>query len=477
MTGASATTARRQRRPMGRWKATIAVAMSNYIEAGSIIAIATSMSLWEEAFGLYSLAVGLLSALSANAFGAAIGAAVGGPLCDRYGRKFIYTYDLILYMIGTLFAVFATNFTMLLIGFLATGIAVGAGVTAAWTYIAEEAPNERRAGHVGVAQLAWSIGPAVGFLLAIIVSPLGLLGARLVFAHLFVVAAITWWVRRGLGESQRWKDQQANPNRVGTYRGFLQLFTDRRNVVALLFLIGVYGLWNTVAGQAGIFQPRVYEAAGLDSANAQNALQVLVWTLTSLATYFGFMKYGDAVSRRLLYFIGAALGVVAWSVLIWGPPGWTSLLIFAVGWGLSAGIGAQAFYGLWAAELFATRYRASAQGVMFMLVPCDGRRAEPVVPADAPGGRPARRRRADHGTAGRRAGHRHRLGAADAGQEPRGDRGRALRTAARRRVVGQCGLRRRQCDRCRRRGRGRRCCRAVPAMSGARRRARDLTPM
>lgn len=368
MTEGSATTARRQRRPMGRWKATIAVAMSNYIEAGSIIAIATSMSLWEEAFGLDSLAVGLLSALSANAFGAAIGAAVGGPLCDRYGRKFIYTYDLILYMIGTLFAVFAANFTMLLIGFLATGIAVGAGVTAAWTYIAEEAPNERRAGHVGVAQLAWSIGPAVGFLLAIIVSPLGLLGARLVFAHLFVVAAITWWVRRGLGESQRWKDQQANPNRVGTYRGFIQLLTDRRNVVALLFLIGVYGLWNTVAGQAGIFQPRVYEAAGLDSANAQNALQVLVWTLTSLATYFGFMKYGDAVSRRLLYFIGAALGVVAWSVLIWGPPGWTSLLIFAVGWGISAGIGAQAFYGLWAAELFATRYRASAQGVMFMLV-------------------------------------------------------------------------------------------------------------
>lgn len=93
-----------------KWKATVAVAMSNYIEAGSIIAIATSMSLWQTEFGLDSLAVGLLSALSANAFGAAIGAAIGGPLCDRYGRKFIYTYDLLLYMFGTLFAVFAFNF-------------------------------------------------------------------------------------------------------------------------------------------------------------------------------------------------------------------------------------------------------------------------------------------------------------------------------------------------------------------------------
>ncbi|HEY5472969.1 MAG TPA: hypothetical protein VIK32_07240, partial [Candidatus Limnocylindrales bacterium] len=34
------------------WKATISVAMSNYIEAGSIIAIATSLGLWQKEFGL-----------------------------------------------------------------------------------------------------------------------------------------------------------------------------------------------------------------------------------------------------------------------------------------------------------------------------------------------------------------------------------------------------------------------------------------
>lgn len=351
-----------------KWKATIAVAMSNYIEAGSIIAIATSMSLWQTEFGLDSLAVGLLSALSANAFGAAIGAAIGGPLCDRYGRKFIYTYDLLLYMFGTLFAIFAMNFTMLLIGFVLTGIAVGAGVTAAWTYIAEEAPDSRRAGHVGVAQLAWSIGPMVGFLLAALLEPMGLLGSRIIFAHLFVIAFITWWARRGLAESRRWKAKSANPHTVGTYRGFFELFTNKKNLIALLFLIGVYGLWNTVAGQAGIFQPRIYEATGLTDARSQYLLQVLVWGLTSASTFFGFMRYGDKVSRRWLYGIGAGLGIIAWAVLIYGPAGWFSLLVFAIGWGISSGLGAQAFYGLWAAELFATRYRASAQGFMFMIV-------------------------------------------------------------------------------------------------------------
>ncbi len=31
------------------WRATISVAMSNYIEAGSIIAIATSLTFWQDA--------------------------------------------------------------------------------------------------------------------------------------------------------------------------------------------------------------------------------------------------------------------------------------------------------------------------------------------------------------------------------------------------------------------------------------------
>ncbi|MBN8424423.1 MFS transporter [Microbacterium esteraromaticum] len=359
------------RRPLTAWKATIAVAMSNYIEAGAIIALATSLTLWQAEFGFDNAAVGLVAALSANAFGAAIGAAIGGPLCDRLGRKFIYTYDLILFMAGALVVTFSTNFTMLLIGVIMMGISVGAGVPASWTYIAEEAPSEQRAAHVGTAQLAWSIGPAVGFLLAVIVGPLGIVGARLIFFHLFVIAAITWWVRRGLPESRRWKEQReaerASGQKVSLFSGIGALLSNKKNLGALAFLLGVYGLWNTVAGQAGIFQPRVYEAAGLEDATQQNLLQVLVWTLTAAATYFGFMRYGDRVSRRWLYFGGALLGVIAWIVLIYAPPGMFSLLFFATAWGISAGVGAQAFYGLWTAELFATRYRASAQGMLFML--------------------------------------------------------------------------------------------------------------
>jgi MFS transporter, SP family, inositol transporter len=347
------------------WKATISVAMSNYIDAGSIIAIATSLGFWQVAFGLTDAAIGMLAAFSANAFGAAIGAVLGGPLTDRFGRKFIYTYDLVLYMVGVLLAVFSGNVVMLFIAFLLTGIAVGASVPASWTYIAEQAPTDSRAKHVGTAQLAWSIGPLVGFLLAALLAPLGLLGSRIIFAHLFVVAFIVWWIRQGLPESAIWKQSRSDQAPTAAGHGLLALFSKKANISALLFLFGVYGFWNLVAGQAGIFMPRVYAATGVREPVNQYLLQVLLWGCTVAGTYFGFMLLADRMSRRVLYGGGAMLGMAGWIALVFAPPGWTALLAFAIAWGTSAGIGAQAFYGLWTAELFATPYRASAQGVLF----------------------------------------------------------------------------------------------------------------
>ncbi len=352
------------------WRATVSVAMSNYIEAGSIIAIAVSLTLWQKEFGVDDFAVGLLAAVSANAFGAAGGALIGGWLCDRLGRKFIYTYDLVVYMVGVLLAAFAVSYGMLLAGFVVTGLAVGAGVPASWTFIAEQAPARNRARHVGTAQLAWSIGPMVGFALAILVVPLGLLGSRLIFLHLFVVAAVTWWMRQGLSESTLWREAQSEDVEPASGAGVRALLSRRSNVTALLFLFGVYGFWNLVAGQAGIFMPRVYDAAGLASPAGQNALQVLVWGCTALATWFGFMRFGDRADMRRFYAVGAVLGMLAWALLSYGPSTLPVLLCFAALWGTSAGIGAQAFYSLWTSELFATRFRASEQGLLFFAARC-----------------------------------------------------------------------------------------------------------
>jgi len=355
------------------WKATIAISMANYIEAGSIIAAASSLTLWQMYLGIDSIGVGLLSALSANALGAALGALIGGPLTDKYGRRIVFSYDLIVYMIGVALIVASVNFPMLLIGTIITGIAVGAGVPVSWTYIAEESPSEKRAAHVGTAQLAWSIGPMVTFALAVLVAPLGLLGSRLIFLHLLIIAAVALYIRRGLPESKIWEEQQAQ-DKTDKLKGIekkaplKELFSLKPNRQALFLLIGIYLFWNLTAGAMGYFMPYIYEnVGGLNNMQA-NLLQSLLWMFTVLTTYFLFMKLGDRISRRTLFGIGAIMGVVAWIILTFMPMTWPTLITFVVLWGSAAGIGAQAFYALWTSEIFSTRYRATAQGLMYFIV-------------------------------------------------------------------------------------------------------------
>lgn len=356
----------------GSLKSTITVAMSNYLEAGSIVAGAGGLSLWVEYLGLDDKMVGLLGALSANGFGAAVGAFLGGILVDKYGRKFIYKYDLLVYMLGVLMIALSFNFPMLLVGYVITGVAVGAAIPAAWTYIAEEAPDKERAARVGWGQLAWSIGPAITLLLSVLLAPLGLLGSRIIFGQLFVVALITWILQQQINESTIWEEQKKK-EAVDKAQGKVEkasireLFTNKANQRAMILLIGIYGFWNLVAGTMGYFMPFIYETVGgLTSAQA-NLLQAFLWILTVISTYVIFIRLGDKVNRKLLFSIGAMMGIAAWMILTFGGMGIVELLLFVSLWGIAAGFGAQAFYGLWSAELFHTKYRAQAQGLMFFV--------------------------------------------------------------------------------------------------------------
>ncbi|EJI4983840.1 MFS transporter [Listeria monocytogenes] len=351
-------------------KGTIAVSLTNYLDSGCIVAGASGLTLWATQFGLSSFAMGLLGAVSANAFGSAIGALIGGHLADKYGRKFIYTYNMLVYMLGVTIIMFAMNFPMLLIGFLVTGLSVGAGVPASWTYISEMADPSIRARNIGISQFAWSCGPAIIFTLGIIVSPLGLLGNRLLFLSLLIVAFVAWQLQRKLEESKDWEAEQVKMKESGNRleHPFKTAFSSMVNVKSVLFLVGVYLFWNLVAGAMGFFMPFVYETVGGLSNTQANLLQAVLWILTAASTYFGFAKFGDRVSHRGLFFVGALMAVASWVVLTFVGMSWVGLWTFVILWGISAGIGAQAFYALWSTELFPTKYRGGVQGVMFFLV-------------------------------------------------------------------------------------------------------------
>ena len=432
------------------WTKTIVASMTSYIDAGSIVAGAAGLTIWETYLRMDSWQVGLLGACSSNAMSAALGALIGGYICDRYGRKLVYTYDLLFYILGMLLIVFGVNYPMLLIGYCIVGLSVGADVVASWTLIAENAPAENRARHCGTAQVMWALGPAVVLILSVIMSytlsdppkdqqlkvlveqrealmkqakteleknkQLGakqikkiagdkkllekeleqwpllvelnqvtkerdelayelaqkyILGSRIVFAHLILIAFITWIMRLRMPESDSWvaskeKEQELIAQGIWFKPKMSDLFFGP-NLKGVLFLFGVYTIWNLAAGTMGFFLPRIYEKAGGVSATMASALTVLLFLASCLSTLFIFMRLADKYSRRMIYCVVACLFIIAWSLFLLPPAalGLPVFILIAVLMGVNNGSGQQAFYQMWGSELFPARYRASAQGVLF----------------------------------------------------------------------------------------------------------------
>ena len=384
----------------GTLKSTIAVSLTNYLDAGAIVAGASGLTLWQDYLGLTPSHLGWLNAISANCLGAAIGAIVGGFLADKYGRKAIYTYNMLIYMLGVACIMLSVNFPMLLVGFLITGISVGVGVPASWTYISENSDIHNRGRNIGISQMAWGIGPTVILILGTLLAPptgndatggllfplvsslaslftggsasgaeLHVFSSRVVFASLLLVAFIAWLLQRQLQESSEWAAAKAEQKEEkGIFASFGALFTNKINVKTIVFLAGIYLTWNLVSSVMGFFQQHIYETVGGLSNEQANLLSVGQWVIIILAT-FVFSMLVDKVNQRLLYIIGVGCAVLAWVVILGiGITSMAGLLFFSLLWAIQGGISVQGFYALWASELFPAKYRAAAQGVMFFLV-------------------------------------------------------------------------------------------------------------
>ncbi|MED4810967.1 MFS transporter [Bacillus atrophaeus] len=351
-------------------KRTIAAALANYIDAGSIVAGSAGLSMWVSYLKLSDSQIGLLGAFSANAISAAVGALLGGYLADKVGRKAVYTNSMLVYALGICLVLVGMNFPMLLSGYMIIGISVGADITASWTIIAENAPKRNRARHCGVAQVAWAAGAVVVLVLSVLVGDLGLLGNKIVFANLLVIALITYILRIRLPESEAWKGQSKQPQAEGAVlvnkTSYLNLLKPTF-LKKILFLMGVYLLWNLAAGVMGFFMPYIYQQVGGVSANMANMLQMGLFIFTGLGVAFIFMPFADKY-RKTVFGICAFMAVIGWSLFLMPVQGMPILLLFIVAMGINNGAGQQANYQLWASELFPTEYRASAQGLMFFLV-------------------------------------------------------------------------------------------------------------
>jgi len=349
--------------PRDSWRNTILAGLANYIDAGSIVAGSAALALWQERYHLSNDLVGLVAAFGPNAIGAGIGALIGGRLCDKLGRKKIYQWDMLVYAVGMLLLVFATAPWMIITGFSIVGLAVGADIPASWSLIAEQAPDRRRGRHSGVAQVLWYLGPVVVLLMSLALTGLGELGARIVFAHLLVVALALTLLRSRMNESERWTEAQASarPPPVST-------LLQKPYLTSILGLVGMYGFWNLWAGTNGFFFPYILRTMNVASQAGSVAIQALSFAIGMASIYFVFMKLVDRVNQRALFAWSALIQIAGMALLVVFPLTIPVALLYVFLLQFGGGFGAQSFFQLWSSEMFPTLLRSTAQGLCFAIV-------------------------------------------------------------------------------------------------------------
>lgn len=374
-------------------KSTLAVSLNNYLDAGAIVAGGSGITLWQNYLGLSEMHLGWLNALSANALGAAIGAIIGGFLADKFGRKFIFTYNLLVYMLGVLIVMCALNFPMLLAGFLVTGISVGIGVPASWTYISESSEVHNRGRNICISQMSWGFGPMIILLLGMLFAPGGALygivegvaglftsdggaaaevfSSRVVFFTLFVVAFIAWTLQRQLEESAEFEATKQAAEAQGQKTGLMQslsaLLSNKVARRSAIYLAAIYLTWNLVASVMGFFSPHICETAGGVSNEYANWMNCIQWATVVVVT-LGLSRLIDRSSHKLIYILGLVFAIATWVVVVSGINSLVGLWAFVILWGLNGGLSVQIFYALWGSELFPAKFRAGAQGMMFFVV-------------------------------------------------------------------------------------------------------------
>jgi len=347
-----------------QWKWSALAGMASYLDAGSIVALGAGMVLFQQEFSLSDGAVGALAAIGPNAIGCAIGAFIGGWLGDKLGRKRIYQYDLIVYAAGILCIAFAMNREMLFAGTFIVGLAVGADIPTSLALVGEFAPAKARGKLLGFTQVAWCLGPAVVLWLALALSSLGLLGIRIVFLHLFIVAAVTWALRQGLAESARW--QQASATASAVSRKIGALFTGS-NLRALVWTGTIYTFWNLAAGTAGAFNSYLITKNGGASQALSVGMPSLAFVTMMIVTVTVFMRYSDRdhAMRKRLWAIGSVIQILAYAMLMVVPYSIPVILANIVLFAGGAALAGEAFYKVFSQELFPTMLRGTAQGLTF----------------------------------------------------------------------------------------------------------------
>lgn len=286
-------------------------------------------------WGLTTGQVGWLG--SSGMLGMILGAAISGMAADKWGRRNVVMYTLIIYGISSGLSGFAMNYPMLLVLRFCTGFGLGGELPAASTLISEYSPKKIRGRNVIILESFWAWGWILAALVAYLLIPV--YGWRVAFWVGAVPALFAAYLRKAVPESPRYletvgrheeadhlvsmmekqADLKSLPEQPEEYAqiketksglSLIELWSPkyfRTTIVLWIIWIGInFGYYGFV-----LWTPSLLMAQGF--ALVKSFEFTLIMCLAQLPGYFSAAYFVEKIGRKkvlAIYFAGTALA--AW---------------------------------------------------------------------------------------------------------------------------------------------------------------------
>ncbi|WP_179402270.1 MFS transporter [Burkholderia guangdongensis] len=341
-------------------------------------------------FGLSTAAAGLVA--SASFFGMVIGAALAGLLADRFGRRPVFQWSMVLWGTVSYLCSTAQSVDALIVWRVLLGIGMGMEFPVAQTLLSEFVPTANRGRLIALMDGFWPLGFITAGLVSYFVLPQ--FGWRTVFALLAIPAVFVLFVRRLVPESPRWLEHAGRLAQADTVMRDIEAKVMRSAGVATLPLPS-----PSIAAATPVRGRGALREIWSGAYRRRTTMVWLLWFFALLG-FYGLTSWlgallqqaGFAVTQSVFYTVLISLGGVpgflcaAWLVERWGrkPTCIASLVgggVMAYLYGQSAlhggsvallvgtGLVMQFFlFGMWAAlytytpELYDTGARATGSG-------------------------------------------------------------------------------------------------------------------
>ncbi|QDY82331.1 MFS transporter [Paenibacillus polymyxa] len=295
--------------------------------------------------------IGLLTAM--NSIGMVFGAALAGILADRYGRRAILVWTLLIFSIASGLSALATGLGMLLVLRFIAGAGLGGELPVASTLVSESVPVKERGRAVVLLESFWAAGWILSALIAYFVIPK--YGWQLAFILGAVPALYALYLRRAIEDSPRYKQQSV---KLPLRARLAAIWSGPHRKSTLMLWI----LWFTVVfSYYGMFLwlPSIMFMKGFELVKSFE--YVLIMTLAQLPGYFTAAYLIEKLGRKFVLIIYLLLTAVS---AIWFGSSETAGMLLAAGICLSFfNLGAWGAMYAYTPELYPTAARSTGVGM------------------------------------------------------------------------------------------------------------------